>query len=175
MESLWKLKKTLRKEALLKEIESAHERSRFLLPQIIPFLPPKGMVLSYASMKGEVSSDLLNKFLLKQERLALPKIIEGKITPIKIDKSTVYEKSLWGVLEPSAPFSLLSSSDIACVIVPGLLFDKTGNRMGRGMGCYDAFLSYLKCPKIGVLFKELLHSHIPIEPHDEKLDHLVVL
>ena len=57
------------------------------------------------------------------------------------------------------------------IIVPGLAFDATGRRLGRGGGFYDRFLAML--PKsawtIGLCFESQIVPHIPAEPHDSRV------
>ncbi|MHB1157789.1 MAG: 5-formyltetrahydrofolate cyclo-ligase [Phycisphaerales bacterium] len=63
---------------------------------------------------------------------------------------------------------------IDLVIVPGLGFDLTGHRLGRGGGFYDRFLSRqnfrgLTC---GLTLEQQVVEHIPTQPHDVRLDML---
>lgn len=57
------------------------------------------------------------------------------------------------------------------IFVPGLAFSKTGDRLGRGKGCYDATLKHYKSSIfVGVCFEEQILDHIPTEPHDISMD-----
>jgi 5-formyltetrahydrofolate cyclo-ligase len=58
--------------------------------------------------------------------------------------------------------------DIDLVIVPGIAFDKKGNRVGRGKGCYDAFLKKLPkdTPSIGLAFDFQILPAVPSTPAD---------
>ena len=59
-----------------------------------------------------------------------------------------------------------------CVIVPGLAFGATGERLGRGAGFYDRFLSKLSAgtPKIALAFSFQVLPQIPQETHDHVVD-----
>jgi len=61
------------------------------------------------------------------------------------------------------------------VIVPGLAFTATGDRLGQGGGWYDRFLSEVRsdCASIGVCFAEQLVDALPVESHDVTMDHVV--
>ena len=61
------------------------------------------------------------------------------------------------------------------VIVPGLGFDKDGNRLGRGRGFYDRFLAHpeFKGVACGLAFEEQFVSEIPVGPLDRHVDMLV--
>ncbi|HYN32606.1 MAG TPA: 5-formyltetrahydrofolate cyclo-ligase [Ilumatobacteraceae bacterium] len=61
------------------------------------------------------------------------------------------------------------------VIVPGLAFTTTGQRLGQGGGWYDRFLVEIRddCATVGVCFHEQLLAHVPVETHDVSVDHVV--
>lgn len=56
------------------------------------------------------------------------------------------------------------------VLVPGVGFDESGHRLGRGKGYYDRLLIPVRGLKCGVAFEEQLVDRVPIEPHDLNLD-----
>lgn len=63
---------------------------------------------------------------------------------------------------------------ISGFLVPGLAFDLTGTRLGRGLGYYDrALATATKAEKIGVCFGEQIFSQVPHESHDLRLQTLV--
>ena len=59
------------------------------------------------------------------------------------------------------------------IIVPGLAFDQTGNRLGRGGGFYDAYLRNFDGPKVGICKQLQLVDELPVEDHDVKVDFVV--
>jgi len=61
------------------------------------------------------------------------------------------------------------------VVVPGLAFTKTGDRLGQGGGWYDRFLAQVRadCTTIGVCFAEQIVDTLPVEAHDITMDHVV--
>ena len=76
----------------------------------------------------------------------------------------------WGIPIPKEP--MFTDSDlIQLVLVPLLVFDQSGNRIGYGKGYYDGFLSGLSrnVLKIGLCFFPAVESVSP-EAHDIPLD-----
>lgn len=75
-----------------------------------------------------------------------------------------------GLLEPAGPLlgrDALAACDL--VLVPALLVDWSGTRLGKGGGCYDRAL-----PRATGLTVALLHDHelvdeLPHEPHDVRV------
>jgi 5-formyltetrahydrofolate cyclo-ligase len=57
------------------------------------------------------------------------------------------------------------------VLVPGLAFDASGHRLGRGGGFYDRFLPRLGSgpAAVGVGFACQLVSRVPVEPQDARV------
>jgi 5-formyltetrahydrofolate cyclo-ligase len=76
-------------------------------------------------------------------------------------------KGPYGVVEPAVkrPARI---RDLSLVVVPGLAFDKKGNRLGRGKGYYDRFLSRLcaDTPVFGLAFDSQILPSVPTLPHD---------
>lgn len=65
-------------------------------------------------------------------------------------------------------------SDLDCVIIPGVAFDRNGHRLGRGKGYYDRALAGFKGLKIGVCFSEqFLKNDLVTEAHDVPMDWVV--
>ena len=57
------------------------------------------------------------------------------------------------------------------IFVPGLCFDKDGNRLGYGAGYYDRFLQLNpKSLKIGICLRECIVDKLPIDAWDTKVD-----
>ncbi len=59
-------------------------------------------------------------------------------------------------------------------LVPGVAFDRKGNRLGRGGGHYDRLLaSFRGVPRLGVAFAEQVLDRVPKAAYDEAVDSIV--
>ncbi|HQT44968.1 MAG TPA: 5-formyltetrahydrofolate cyclo-ligase [Candidatus Micrarchaeota archaeon] len=101
-------------------------------------------VLFYCSIRGEVYTHGAISAALKGGKIvALPKTNTGarELNLYKIRSLSDLAKGAYGVLEP-VPDHLhkIGITDIDLVIVPGVAFDKEGNRIGLGLGYYDRLL-----------------------------------
>ena len=105
-----------------------------------------GRVLSFSSISSEIDLNLLNETLKSENRLFL--------VPYKLD-------ALFHV-----PFS-----EIDCILVPWLGFDRNHFRIGYGKGYYDRFLASANGVwTIGVGFKEQFYEgSLAIDPWDVPL------
>lgn len=83
----------------------------------------------------------------------------------------------YGIVEPDpASAELRRPGDLDVVLVPGVVFDRHGHRIGYGAGYYDRFLA--RCPPavvtIGVCFEGQMHpERLPVEKHDQSVDLVV--
>lgn len=66
-------------------------------------------------------------------------------------------------------------ADIDLVLVPGLGFDRLGNRLGRGRGFYDRFLAHrdFRGVACGLALAEQFVDAVPAGPHDRSVGLLV--
>lgn len=86
------------------------------------------------------------------------------------------EAGHYGIPEPgdnAGQSYKLENAEQTIVIVPGIAFDKEGNRLGRGKGYYDIFLGQpemLGCTKIGVCWTLQLADKVPVTNRDISMD-----
>ena len=80
----------------------------------------------------------------------------------------------FGIQEPPAEADEVNASDIDITLVPGLAFDETCNRLGRGRGFYDRWLPQISGIKIGIGFDHQLIESVPTETHDHQLEMVVL-
>jgi 5-formyltetrahydrofolate cyclo-ligase len=59
------------------------------------------------------------------------------------------------------------------VLVPGIGFDVSGRRLGRGQGFYDRLLAGIAGTKCGVAFDQQVVGQIPAEKHDASMNFIL--
>lgn len=98
----------------------------------------------------------------------------NEMTHFLLTDSTKIVKNKYNIPEPLEGIEV-SSDKIEVVIVPLLIFDQTGNRLGYGKGFYDKFLSVCKtdCIKIGLSFFDSIKEIEDNHEKDVKLDFAV--
>ena len=87
----------------------------------------------------------------------------------------------FGVPEPPGdPGSLVASSGVDLLLVPGVVFDARGGRLGFGGGFYDRLLASLspappgpRLFAVGVAFECQVVAEVPMESTDRRVDALV--
>lgn len=80
----------------------------------------------------------------------------------------------YGYSQPTAAAAQVDPGDLDCVLVPGLAFDVSGNRLGHGAGYYDRLLGRVRndIPLVGIVPHQLVVEALPTEPHDVAMTHL---
>jgi 5-formyltetrahydrofolate cyclo-ligase len=126
-------------------------------------------VLTYRPMAGETDLDpLLHEFGCAVTR-TWP---HGRLTVHRADAAM--EQHQWGYVQPVASADELPLRDIDAVLVPGLLFDRHGGRLGHGAGYYDRLLPRLRAdvPLIGITASDRVVDRLPMEAHDRSMTYL---
>ncbi|MCL5057761.1 MAG: 5-formyltetrahydrofolate cyclo-ligase [Actinobacteria bacterium] len=108
-----------------------------------------GSIMVYVDFRNEVSTGTLIAHCLKAgKKVSVPITdIEGKrlIPSALLDYPGDLEPGAWGILEPKKDcLRPVDPGDIDLVVVPGVAYDKGGNRLGYGGGFYDRFLPRTK-------------------------------
>jgi 5-formyltetrahydrofolate cyclo-ligase len=92
-----------------------------------------------------------------------------------VDPDRDVEVGFQGIPEPRPDAPAVGPDAIDWVLVPGIAFDRTGARLGYGGGFYDRLLPLLRpgIPRIAGAFELQLTEHVPIAPHDLRVDAVV--
>ncbi|MBK8270549.1 MAG: 5-formyltetrahydrofolate cyclo-ligase [Planctomycetes bacterium] len=136
------------------------------------------VMMIYLSLPNEADTTalVLNAWRTRKRVLAPQVGWETKqMMPVEINNlDTDVAASEYGIREPirGTPFPI---ELIDLVIVPGVGFDHHGNRLGRGRGFYDRFLSRpnFRGTFCGFALEEQVVESLPADPHDVKVHMLV--
>lgn len=96
--------------------------------------------------------------------------VSGEMVTVDISEEKEFVENAWGIPEASIQ-KVVSSDAIQLVLVPLLVVDKYGHRLGYGKGHYDKFFKSLSQPvfKLGLSFFAPV-DRIGEELHDVALD-----
>ena len=132
-------------------------------------------ILLYHALPDEVNTELLLSTLSNRrggdKRIILP-VVEGEYLILKEYIPEEMSSGYRNISEPTGNLQI-DPSEIELAIIPGMAFDCSCNRMGRGKGFYDRLIPYLNCTKIGLGFNFQIVDNIPCEEFDKPLDIIV--
>ncbi len=135
-------------------------------------------VMAFLSLPHEVdtSEAILCAWQLGKT-VAAPKISwqQRHMIPVEIKSLDTGFSSEIGELRNPVKGVPIPFEEIDMVITPGLGFDKSGNRLGRGGSYYDKFFTNkgLRAIKCGLAFAEQVVDHVIVTDHDVPVDMLV--
>ncbi len=131
-------------------------------------------IMLYMPLGNEVdTSSIMEKAFADGKRAVLPVMdAEDIIVPCFADTNTKFQSGRYSIQEPTDA-QIADPRDIDIVLVPGIAFDKYGNRIGFGKGCYDGFLNSTKAVKIGICYDFQVCNKISADPHDVKMDYII--
>lgn len=150
--------------------EQLREKSRLVINRLMEHESVKKAktICLYYSLPDEVYTHDLAEHLMKAGKEVLLPRVTGE-EEMEIRKYTGMQdmtESAYHIQEPSGEL-FTAYHDIDVVVVPGMGFDKDGNRLGRGKGYYDRFLCQIpEIYKIGICFDFQIMDKIPTEPTD---------
>lgn len=131
------------------------------------------MIMFYASLDYEVDTLPMIDNALKDGKLICLPLTFTKDRSLKPYKVTSIKEALiigpYSIRQPRASLTdEVPINGIDLAIVPGIAFDRYGNRLGHGKGYYDRFLRRLPAdvPSIGLAFDFQLTENLPLSSHD---------
>lgn len=131
-------------------------------------------VLLFHSLPDEVNTHSLIDRYLGIKTILLPSVVGDHLELHEYVNESATSVGAYHIVESQG--SLVPESEYAGIdlaIIPGVAFDKDGNRLGRGKGYYDRLLPILHCPTIGICYPFQIVGSIPHEPHDMKVDEVL--
>lgn len=169
-------KSRLRAEKLLERLQQhplEKQKKDELICKTITLLPEfqkSSVVLLFAPIHNEV--DLTSLFQLNK-KFVLPRVHKKNLALYYVKNPEDTEKGIFHIPEPKKHLPRASFESIGLALVPGIVFDCHGHRIGYGKGFYDRLFRQLKCFKIGVAYGFQIVDNIPWEHHDIPMDMLV--
>ncbi len=139
-------------------------------------------IMIYSDIKSEVKTNVFAQRIISDgKRVVLPVTDgeRGEILPYSITDTSQLKAGSYGIMEPNLRFTedgtvkAVSKDEIDIVMVPGIVFDMFGDRIGYGGGYYDKFLQDFKGIKVGVTYSECMCYSVPAEENDVKMDMLI--
>ena len=162
--------KALKKQHTSEQLEAQSELILRKLEQHPDFIKAQRIML-YSSLPDEVQTQAFIEKWRHQKHIILPTVVGDDIIPVELAAETEFAVGDFNILEPQ---NIAYTGDFDLIVVPGVAFDRQGNRLGRGKGYYDRFLcQHRATKKIGICFDFQLVDNVPIEENDIPMDEII--
>ena len=163
----------MRESLKRQSLEDRHSRSVRICEKLVPFFAGQKNLGLFAPTLTEPDLDLLwDLGPLTSHLVSYPKCEGEALSFYPVFSLSELISGRFGIRQ-SKPAPRLEQLDL--ILVPGLAFTSDGERLGRGAGFYDRFLSTIPLTtiKVGLCFEFQLFSEIPHESHDVRMDAVV--
>lgn len=132
-------------------------------------------VLLYHSLKDEVDTHEFIRKWSRKKRILLPVVVGDDLELRIYTGPKDMAIGAYGIDEPTGEL-FTDYAAIDFIAVPGVAFDRSGNRLGRGKGYYDRLLPRIPSAyKAGICFPYQLVEEVPAEPFDIRMDEVITL
>lgn len=144
--------------------------------EVLAPLPAGALLCLYDAFATEVATRPIAELALARGlQLVYPRIRRGGLH-LALHRATpaTLRPGVWGIGEPAEDAPEVNPREVDVVLMPGLLFDRAGNRLGFGKGHYDATFSAAPDRlRVGLAFDRQLVDELPAGAHDLRV-HLLV-
>ncbi len=168
------INKEKRRKLLKEEINEKSLKASMIFLDSDIYKNAKTIMLYYPLGNEMDTSHIFNCALADGKTVAFPvtDVETNELTSVAVDSNTHFSKGGYKVFEPNSK-NIIDKGLINVVIVPGIAFDKKGNRIGFGKGCYDRFLKEINAIKIGFCYEFQMTNEILADRFDVCMDYLI--
>ena len=137
----------------------------------------RDVILLYSAVDGEVETEGVRAASEADEK----RVYYARVLPrtkglefVRVSPGEALSKGPWGIGEPRGD-EVFQPGQPALAVIPGVAFDPSGTRLGRGLGYYDRALRSLgpSVDVMGLAFDMQVAPSLPREVHDEPVGFLV--
>jgi 5-formyltetrahydrofolate cyclo-ligase len=133
-------------------------------------------VALYCAVNNEVSTErVINHALLTGKALFLPAVEGHKMLFRRVTAREDLVDGRFGIMQPAVGCTAAAPEEIDLIVVPGVGFDLSGQRIGYGKGYYDRVLHRLegKGALVAFCYEFQLVDSLAGEQHDVNMDRII--
>ena len=143
----------------------------------LPEMSDANTIMAFLAMPDELDTrPMIEAMIAAGKRVYVPHTLasERRMIPVRIKGFKDLRTGAYGIAEPDSD-ETCRPEDIDFIIVPARAFDRRGNRLGRGAGFYDRFMTEdgFRAVRCGIGFACQVLPSVPQEAHDLPVQILV--
>ena len=171
-------KTMIRKKLLARRSDLSAEECRVFSEEIqrrfleTPLFRRSRVVGLYSPVRNEVlTSEIFHAAAALGKGTAYPRVRDCSLEFIEVRGLADLQVGAFGIREPRGE-RRVALNDFDLLIVPGVVFDREGGRLGYGKGYYDRFLAGegFRGKRVGLCYELQLVPLLPRERHDVLMD-----
>lgn len=175
-----KLRRLIKEKTRFLSTVQKAEMSAIILQQVekLPQFQAARVVLLFHSLPDEVCTHSFVKHRAEVQTVLLPVVVGDNLYVAPYEGESTLCVGSYGICEPTTLATYVHPENVTFALIPGVAFDRSGHRLGRGKGFYDRFLSlpqWRHVYKCGICFPHQLFETIPTEVHDVRMDCVITI
>ena len=154
--------------------------SRAIIDKVcgLPQYAEATVVLTYMGFGSEIETQSFFERIIADGKIAvLPRVDRASQTLMLHAARSTSDllTGKWGIREPRADAPTVSIDEIDFLLMPGVAFDRFGNRLGYGRGYYDKLLSIADpaLTRVAAAFSCQIVEAVPVGPTDQRIDCII--
>lgn len=140
------------------------------------FLKAKS-IFTYVSMKKEPNTgEIIETAWSMGKKVFVPSCIPGKerrMEAVEISSWEELSPGTMGIWEPKKAVEGRKERSFSLMLIPCVMADKRGGRLGHGAGYYDRFLASAEGVKLCLCYEAFLYSKVPMDEKDIFMDYVL--
>ena len=170
-----RLRELLKQKRRILTKEQVAEQSAIILAHLeqLPSFVAAKAVLIYYPTHNEVDLLPLIKKYKREKTFLFPVVHRQSMDACPYEGNAKMHRGQFNIPEPTTePYK----EPIDLIILPGVGFDKHGNRLGQGGGYYDRFLAtgHKQSVLVAVAYDFQLVEKVPTNRRDKKMDYIIL-
>lgn len=161
------------------EVKEKSERIKELFFSLAFWNSNENFFVYMSDERGEVETKpIIYSLLERGKKIWIPRVKGHNLIWYLIDEKRIQELEIspWGIFEPLPSWEPSTDriKEKTVCIVPGIVFDRRGYRIGRGKGFYDRFLSSNRqCISVGFCYSFQMVMLCPHRNWDVPVDWVI--
>ena len=153
--------------------------SQAIIASVYSHLEEQASDVECLFMYRAMSSEVVVDGLLHADRYRLFAPVtkaDASMQWLEVTAATRWQKGVFGILEPEDGNVWNESVGATTLLCPLVAFDRQGNRIGMGKGCFDTWLSLHRSQVqqvVGLAYSCQEVAQIPFESHDVPMDYVI--
>lgn len=155
-------------------LSESDDRLFHLTTSLGEFIRARNIMLYYSVKREPGTQRIAEAAFMAGKTVAFPYCFRSGIMQARTVRSlSELQPAMLGIPAPPENSDAIEPEEFDLIVVPALIYDRDGYRIGNGGGYYDRYLSGIRAFTVGLCRERLITDRLPREPHDISVDCVV--